>query len=224
MYKTLEIQTLTASLADKKSSSKRVLLPTKQGAETDEEEEHELIRDHLILCEKILKAHHHFSIIYKEILLDNEVNPTTRIYHDVRMILKQQNMCVNTEHNGSLTKLENLWLNMVSPPVRFGLKTLVRVVETACLMASDDERVATELKKAIMQACTEKKLTQSQLAQESDLKNLSTVERLGKNGELVRKSSGNRSPKSIVEPAKYVEKPAKWGNQKVAPQNIHQPR
>ncbi|WZY78422.1 LOW QUALITY PROTEIN: hypothetical protein YC2023_024806 [Brassica napus] len=71
------------------------------------------------------------------------------------------------------------------------------------------ERVATELKKAIMQACTEKKLTQSQLAQ---------------NGELVRKSSGNRSPKSIVEPAKYVEKPAKWGNQKVAPQNIHQPR
>ena len=47
---------------------------------------------------------------------------------------------------------------------------------------------------------------------------------LGKNGELVRKSSGNRSPKSIVEPAKYVEKPAKWGNQKVAPQNIHQPR
>ncbi|KAH0853925.1 hypothetical protein HID58_092763 [Brassica napus] len=100
----------------------------------------------------------------------------------------------------------------------------MRVVETACLMASDDERVATELKKAIMQACTEKKLTQSQLAQESDLKNLSTVERLGKNGELVRKSSGNRSPKSIVEPAKYVEKPAKWGNQKVAPQNIHQPR
>ncbi|KAG2290768.1 hypothetical protein Bca52824_050372 [Brassica carinata] len=47
---------------------------------------------------------------------------------------------------------------------------------------------------------------------------------LGKNGEMVRKSSGNRSPRSIVEPAKYAEKPAKWGNQKVAPRNIHQPR
>ncbi|KAG5411431.1 hypothetical protein IGI04_007750 [Brassica rapa subsp. trilocularis] len=85
-------------------------------------------------------------------------------------------------------------------------------------MASDDERVATELKKAIMQACTEKKLTQSQLAHIIDI----DLFGLGKNGELVRKSSGN--PKSIVEPAKYVEKPAKWGNQKVAPQNIHQPR
>ncbi|CAD5321048.1 hypothetical protein ISN44_As02g036700 [Arabidopsis suecica] len=48
----------------------------------------------------------------------------------------------------------------------------------------------------------------------------------GKNGEMVKKSSGNRSPRSIVEPAKYAEKPAKWGNQRVAaaPRNIHQPR
>ncbi|KAL0650099.1 hypothetical protein Bca4012_092790 [Brassica carinata] len=49
--------------------------------------------------------------------------------------------------------------------------------------------------------------------------------RLGKNGEMVRRSSGNRSPKLIVEPAKYAEKPAKWANQRVAsPRNIHQPR
>uniref|UniRef100_A0A1J3CJZ6 Protein EARLY RESPONSIVE TO DEHYDRATION 15 n=1 Tax=Noccaea caerulescens TaxID=107243 RepID=A0A1J3CJZ6_NOCCA len=49
---------------------------------------------------------------------------------------------------------------------------------------------------------------------------------LGKNGEMVRKSVGNRSPRSMVEPAKYAEKPAKWGNQRVAaaPRNIHQPR
>lgn len=47
---------------------------------------------------------------------------------------------------------------------------------------------------------------------------------LGKNGEMVRKSIGNRSPKSVGEPAKYAEKPAKWGNQRVAPRNIHQPR
>ncbi|CAN8317833.1 unnamed protein product [Cochlearia groenlandica] len=49
---------------------------------------------------------------------------------------------------------------------------------------------------------------------------------LGKNGEMVRRSGVNRSPKSFVEPAKYAEKPmAKWANQKVAaPRNIHQPR
>ncbi|KAJ4906668.1 Protein EARLY RESPONSIVE TO DEHYDRATION 15 [Raphanus sativus] len=48
---------------------------------------------------------------------------------------------------------------------------------------------------------------------------------LGKNGEMVRRSRGNRSPKLIVEPAKYAEKPAKWANQRVAaPRNIHQPR
>ncbi|KAF8094382.1 hypothetical protein N665_0364s0012 [Sinapis alba] len=48
---------------------------------------------------------------------------------------------------------------------------------------------------------------------------------LGKNGEMVRRSSGNRSRKLIVEPAKYAEKPAKWANQRVAaPRNIHQPR
>ncbi|KAG2332288.1 hypothetical protein Bca52824_003468 [Brassica carinata] len=48
---------------------------------------------------------------------------------------------------------------------------------------------------------------------------------LGKNGEMVRRSSGNRSPRLIVEPAKYAEKPAKWANQRVAaPRNIHQPR
>ncbi|XP_010505923.1 PREDICTED: protein EARLY RESPONSIVE TO DEHYDRATION 15 [Camelina sativa] len=49
---------------------------------------------------------------------------------------------------------------------------------------------------------------------------------LGKNGEMIRKSTGNRSPRSYVEPAKYAEKPAKWGNQRVAaaPRNIHQPR
>ncbi|KAJ4906654.1 Protein EARLY RESPONSIVE TO DEHYDRATION 15 [Raphanus sativus] len=48
---------------------------------------------------------------------------------------------------------------------------------------------------------------------------------LGKDGEMVRRSRGNRSPKLIVEPAKYAEKPAKWANQRVAvPRNIHQPR
>ncbi|CAA7057187.1 unnamed protein product [Microthlaspi erraticum] len=49
---------------------------------------------------------------------------------------------------------------------------------------------------------------------------------LGKNGEMVRKSTGNRSPKSVGDPAKYAEKPAKWGNQRTAaaPRNIHQPR
>ncbi|CAH8349194.1 unnamed protein product [Eruca vesicaria subsp. sativa] len=49
---------------------------------------------------------------------------------------------------------------------------------------------------------------------------------LGKNGgEMVRRLSGNRSPRLFVEPAKYAEKPAKWTNQRVAaPRNIHQPR
>ncbi|KAJ0258435.1 hypothetical protein HA466_0072250 [Hirschfeldia incana] len=47
----------------------------------------------------------------------------------------------------------------------------------------------------------------------------------GKNGEMVRRSSGNMSPRLFVEPAKYAEKPAKWANQRVAaPRNIHQPR
>ncbi|CAN6893472.1 hypothetical protein YC2023_099234 [Brassica napus] len=55
--------------------------------------------------------------------------------------------------------------------------------------------------------------------------NLLNQQGLGKNGEMVRRSSGNRSPKLIVEPAKYAEKPAKWANQRVAsPRNIHQPR
>ncbi|KAJ0255480.1 hypothetical protein HA466_0102260 [Hirschfeldia incana] len=47
----------------------------------------------------------------------------------------------------------------------------------------------------------------------------------GKNGEMVRRSSGNKSPRLFVEPTKYAEKPAKWANQRVAaPRNIHQPR
>ncbi|KAF3569861.1 hypothetical protein F2Q69_00060557 [Brassica cretica] len=131
------------------------------------------------------------------------------------------------ESNGSVSvDVGTIYLGGKSLCFWVYLKTCLNflgIVETACLMASDDERVATELKKAI----TEKKLTQSQLAQHTIwfgmrmelFLNHQIIDidlfGLGKNGELVRKSSGNRSPKSIVEPAKYVEKPAKWGNQKV---------
>ncbi|CAN8286994.1 unnamed protein product [Cochlearia groenlandica] len=52
----------------------------------------------------------------------------------------------------------------------------------------------------------------------------SEIEVLGKNGEIVKKSTRKWSPRMFVESAKYVEKPAKWSNQKVTPRNIHQPR
>ncbi|KAH0899246.1 hypothetical protein HID58_048814 [Brassica napus] len=52
------------------------------------------------LCprEKVSKARRLFKIIFKELLVDVEAKRTTRIDHDVRMMLKEQNMCVNTDY------------------------------------------------------------------------------------------------------------------------------
>ncbi|KAF3536651.1 hypothetical protein F2Q69_00024115 [Brassica cretica] len=52
------------------------------------------------LCprEKVSKARRLFKMIFKELLVDVEAKRTTRIDHDVRMMLKEQNMCVNTDY------------------------------------------------------------------------------------------------------------------------------
>lgn len=47
--------------------------------------------------EKVEKARRFFSIIFKELLSDPQAKRTTRIDHDVRMILREQDMCVNQE-------------------------------------------------------------------------------------------------------------------------------
>lgn len=48
--------------------------------------------------EKVSKARRFFRIILKELLTDTEARGTTRIDHDVRMILKRQHICVNSEY------------------------------------------------------------------------------------------------------------------------------
>ncbi|WZY78397.1 hypothetical protein YC2023_024781 [Brassica napus] len=52
------------------------------------------------LCprEKVSKACRLFKMIFKELLVDVEAKRTTRIDHDVKMMLKEQNMCVNTDY------------------------------------------------------------------------------------------------------------------------------
>ncbi|CAF2142689.1 unnamed protein product [Brassica napus] len=52
------------------------------------------------LCprEKVSKARRFFKMIFKELLVDVEAKRITRIDHDVRMMLKEQNMCVNTDY------------------------------------------------------------------------------------------------------------------------------
>ncbi|KAF2600901.1 hypothetical protein F2Q68_00011017 [Brassica cretica] len=52
------------------------------------------------LCprEKVSKARRLFKMIFKELLVDVEAKRTTRIDHDVRMMLKEQNMCVYTDY------------------------------------------------------------------------------------------------------------------------------
>ncbi|WZY78399.1 LOW QUALITY PROTEIN: hypothetical protein YC2023_024783 [Brassica napus] len=56
-----------------------------------------IVRD-LCLREKVSKARRLFKMIFKELLVDVEAKRTTRIDHDVRMMLKEQNMCVNTDY------------------------------------------------------------------------------------------------------------------------------
>lgn len=49
-------------------------------------------------CEKVSKARRLFKMIFKELLVDVEAKRITHIDHDVRMMLKEQNMCVNTDY------------------------------------------------------------------------------------------------------------------------------
>lgn len=49
-------------------------------------------------CEKVSKARRLFKMIFNELLVDVESKHSICVDHDARMILKWQNMCVNTDY------------------------------------------------------------------------------------------------------------------------------